>query len=80
MSGSRVIVRGSYNRRPLLDTTEATQIEFYDCNGELVALFGNIFANGFWFYSNKNDQDWPQVLARTGFLNQVAPMAETKVG
>jgi hypothetical protein len=75
VSGARIIVRGSYNQRPLLDTTAATQIEFYDGNGELLALFGKIFSDELWFYSNKKDPDWPQVLARTGFLNNVAPLA-----
>jgi hypothetical protein len=75
---ARIVVRGSYNQAPLLDTEKATQIEFYDANGELVALVGKIFGDEFWFYSNKNDKDWPQVLARTGFLNNVAPLAEVR--
>jgi len=80
MNAARIIVRGSYNQRPLLDTTAATQIEFYDGNGELIALFGKIFSDELWFYSNKNNQDWPQVLARTGFLNNVAPLTGAKAG
>ena len=77
---ARLVVRGSYNQLPLLDTTDATQIEFYDANGELVALFGRIFSDDFWFYSNRNDKDWPQVLARTGFMNNIAPLAGVKDG
>ena len=77
---SRIIVQASYNRQPLLDTDEATQIEFYDCTGELVALFGRIFSDDFWYYSNKNDEDWVQVLARTGFLNNMQPVAELVPG
>ena len=73
MSKSRIIVRSGINAKPLLDTTEAQQIEFYDGDGELVALVGHVFSAHMWFYSNKNDTDWPDVLARTGFLaNAVA--------
>jgi hypothetical protein len=65
----RVIVRSGVNEAPLLDTTRAQQIEFYDCDGNLVALVGHVFSPHMWFYSDKNDTDWPEVLARTGFLS-----------
>jgi len=72
---SRIIVRSCYTKAPLLDTTDANQIEFYDCAGNLVALFGRIFSDDFWYYSDKNDSDWGQVLVRTGFLSNVQPGA-----
>jgi|AACY02.16.fsa_nt_gi hypothetical protein len=68
MPEPRVVVRKGINCEPLLDTTEANQIEFYDDNGELVALVGHVFSPYMWFYSDKNDSDWGEVLARTGFL------------
>jgi hypothetical protein len=74
MPGSRVIVRRGVNEAPLLDTTEVQQIEFYDENGELMALVGHVFHGGMWFYSNRNDPDWVDVLARTGFLAEIHPV------
>ncbi len=68
MQKSRVIVRSGVNAEPLLDTEDANQIEFYDCNGELIALVGHVFSNGLWFYSNRNDKDWIEVLTRTGYV------------
>jgi hypothetical protein len=64
----RVIVRSGVNEKPLLDTKDANQIEFYDANGELVALVGHVFSPYMWFYSDRDDPDWVEVLSRTGFL------------
>ena len=74
MAKPRVVVRSGINAEPLLDSTEVQQIEFYDGGGELIALFGHVFSEDMWFYSNKNDSDWIEVLARTGFLANVAPV------
>lgn len=71
MQKPRVIVRNGINSEPLLDTTEAQQIEFYDCDGELIALVGHVFSPHMWYYSDRSDKDWPDVLARTGFLSNV---------
>jgi hypothetical protein len=73
MNGPRVVVRSGVNAAPLLDTTDAQQIEFYDHNGDLVALVGHVFSPYMWFYSDKKDDDWPAVLARTGFLSDAIP-------
>ncbi len=66
MPRPRVVVRGDIRQAPLLETEEAEFIEFYDCNNELVAVFGKVFTDDFWAFSTKEDSDWPQVLARVG--------------
>lgn len=68
MQKPRVIVRSGINVEPLLDTTQANQIEFYDCNGDLIALVGHVFSPNMWFYSTCEDKDWVEVMTRTGFL------------
>ena len=70
MKKPRVIVRSGINHEPLLDTTDAQQIEFYDHTGDLVALVGHVFNPYMWYYSDRKDSDWPDVLARTGFLSE----------
>jgi hypothetical protein len=68
MSTRLVVKSDNIMQPPLLDTTEASVVEFYDGNGELVALFGKIFSPDFWAFSNKNDEDWPEALARAGYI------------
>jgi hypothetical protein len=69
--GTRVVVKGSnLFQLPLLDTDEARVVEFYDCHGDLVALFGKIFSDDFWAFSTKNDDDWNEVLMRNGYMGR----------
>jgi hypothetical protein len=66
MDKPKVIVRGDVSQKVLLETEDAQAVEFYDCNGDLVAIFGKVFSNDFWSFSTKEDKDWDQVLSRMG--------------
>ena len=70
MAKPRIVVRGSVLEEPLLDTEDATVIEFYDQHGDLMAVFGKVLNENFWSISFRNDDDWEQVLARMGFVNK----------
>jgi len=68
---TRVVVRSAnLFQPPILDTDEARIMEFYDCNGDLVALMGKIFSDDFWAFSTKNDNDWNEALLRAGYLGK----------
>lgn len=70
MSKPRIVVRAdSIFQGPLLDTENASAVEFYDCNGDLVAIFGKILSDDFWGFSTVNDPDWEQVMARMGYAS-----------
>lgn len=68
MSKPRIVVRpNSIFKAPLLDTDEASAIEFYDCNGDLVAVFSKVLSDDYWAFSTAGDDDWAQVMARMGY-------------
>ena len=67
--GGRIIVRGrNILDRPLLETTDAKFVEFFDSTGELVALLvRGILGPDMWVFAHKLDDDWEQVLIRFGY-------------
>ena len=64
---ARIVVRSNnILAQPLLDTTEGGLIEYYDCNGELMALFV-AYPGDLWAFINKGDPDWDAALIRYGY-------------
>lgn len=59
----RLVIKGSPLQPPILDTTEATVVEFRDpVDGRLLAAFGALpGSDNLWVYSNAAEADWPQV-------------------
>jgi hypothetical protein len=70
----RVIVKGPIGTPILLDTDNATAIEFYDDNGELCAVFGKVINQNYWAFSTKNDKDWKETLQQLGVQFMQAPL------
>jgi len=74
---SRVVVRGSnILRAPLLDTKDASILEFYDGNNSLMALLVRVLSTNAWGLVTQNDPDWHETLVRYGYLNVAKPMGE----
>lgn len=70
----RIIVNGPIGSPILLDTENATGIEFYDDNGDLCAVFGKVINQNFWAFSTKNDKDWKETLQQLGVRHTKAPV------
>jgi hypothetical protein len=61
-------VLGGIFMPPLLETHEATVIEFYDKFGDMNALLFRQFSDDMWALVTKLDEDWPAALVRLGYL------------
>lgn len=71
---SRLVVRGAnILRPPLLDTREASILEFYDGNNQLMALLVRVLSTNAWGLVTKNDPDWNETRMRYGYLNLKQP-------
>jgi len=71
----RVVVRGRDQLKPpLLDTDEASAIEFRDpASGELKAIFARgMFGESTWMFVSCSDKDWPEAMRLLGY-SQEAP-------
>lgn len=64
----RIRVLGGVMRPPLLDTHEATILEFRDKFDDLVALFTRHFNDDMWIFVTKQDDDWESTLIRLGYM------------
>lgn len=74
---SRLVVRGSnILKPPMLDTKEASILEFYDGNNQLMALLLRVLSTNAWGLVTKNDPDWVESLVRYGYLNVNKPLDE----
>lgn len=65
----RIRVIRSIFEPPLLDTTEASVVEFIDEQGNMEAVLSRVLDNNFWCLSTKKDADWQQTLMRHGYIN-----------
>ena len=64
----QVTVRGDQLQPPLLETTEATAIEFRTSDGRLVALFAkDAMLGGYWTFVSEGEDDWDATLRRLGY-------------
>jgi len=54
--------------RTLLDTHEATTIEFRDRFNDLNAIITRHFSDDLWIFVTKNDPDWEAHLVRLGYM------------
>jgi hypothetical protein len=74
---SRITVRSNnVLQPPLLDTTEASIIEFRDRFGALNALFCRVLSDDMWGLVTKNDPDWDATLIRYGYHRLDRPLDE----
>lgn len=74
---SRVVVRGSnILKAPLLDTKDASILEFYDGNNKLMALLVRVLSTNAWGLVTQNDPDWNEALVRYGYMNVSKPIGE----
>ena len=72
---SRIVVRGSnILRPPLLDTRDATILEFYDGNNQLMALLVRVLSTNAWGLVTQNDPDWNEARIRYGYLDVKGPL------
>lgn len=67
------VIRVMAGIQPLIMTSDATVIEFYDGFGDLMALFCRHFNDDMWIFVTKADADWQDHLIRLGYLD--APMS-----
>ena len=65
---SSIVVRKDALSKPLLQTNEASVVEFYN-NGEMNALLVRQFSDGMWALVTKVDPDWEATLIRMGYIN-----------
>lgn len=65
---SSIVVRKDALSKPLLQTNEASVVEFYN-NGEMNALLVKQFSDGMWALVTKVDPDWEATLIRMGYIN-----------
>ena len=80
---SRIIVRGkNVTEAPLLETSDAKAVEFYDVDNNLCALLvSGVLAEGVWAFANKYDEDWAEVLIRFGYADvSASEVARMKQG
>jgi hypothetical protein len=64
----KVTVRGDQLQAPLLETTDATAIEFRTSDGRLVALFAkDAMLGGYWTFVSEGEEDWEATLRRLGY-------------
>jgi hypothetical protein len=54
-------------RPPLLDTHEATIVEFRDRFGDLNALFTRHFSDEMWIFVTRDMDEWEETLIRLGY-------------
>jgi hypothetical protein len=74
---SRIVVRGSnILKPPLLETSDASIIEFYDGYNELMALLVRVLSTNAWGLVTKNDPDWNETKIRYGYMNVSKPFGE----
>jgi len=60
----------------MLDTHEATVIEFRDRFDDLNALIVRHFSDDMWIFVTKNDPDWTSHLMRLGYITPPGSTAE----
>lgn len=70
ISNKRIRVLGSPFEKPILDTTKANLIEFYDDDGNLEAILSRVLGDNFWSLSTIKDSDWIPNLLRLGYYNK----------
>ena len=56
-------------RPPLLETCEASIVEFRDRFGDLIAIFHRHFNDDMWVFVTCKDPDWEPTLVRLGYMN-----------
>ncbi len=70
MAKGRIIVKSNkLGDPPLLDTTEASVIEFRDDNGNLLCFIPKVFSdnpNSLWGFCDINDDDFDAMCTRFG--------------
>jgi len=66
---SFIRIRKDALSKPLLETSNASLIEFYDNNGNMNALLTRQFADGMWGLVTELDSDWDATLIRLGYIN-----------
>jgi len=59
----------------LLDTHEATTVEFRDRFNDLNALITRHFSDDIWIFVTKSDPDWESHLVRLGYMPTPASAA-----
>jgi hypothetical protein len=70
MPKETVIVRSTnILKPPLLVTNEAMAVEFYDGNGEMVAVVHRVLDGNYWAFTSKNDKDWDEAIRQLGYLS-----------
>ena len=69
-------VFGGILQPPLLDTHEATLIEFYDQYGDMNAVLFRQFSDDMWALVTKKDPDWTTTLVRLGYLQPASTLAD----
>jgi len=62
------IIRVLEGIKPVFATNKATVLEFYDRNGNLMALFFKQFDEDMWVFTTKGDDDWESHLIRLGYI------------
>ena len=76
MSAKLIVRTNNVLSPPLLETDEASIIEFRDSFGDLQALMIRIFTEDLWGLVTKNDFDWEATLVRYCFLNVSKPVKD----
>lgn len=65
----RLIVSGGPLRPPLLVTSEATVLGFYDRFGDLHTVVYRAFTDDMWAMATRQDEDWYATLMRLGIAS-----------
>jgi hypothetical protein len=74
---AKVIVRsGNILKAPLLETSDAYIMEFYDSYGDMHALMIKMLNDECWGLITRDDPAWPNILVRYGYLKPEAPSVE----
>ena len=69
-------VLAGVTRPPLLETHEATIVEFRDQFGDLNAVFCRHFSDELWIFVTRQDPDWEATLMRLGYMNSPTTMKQ----
>ena len=75
---AKLTVRGQNIMQPaLLETNDAHLIEFRDDFGDLNALMVyGVLGTDMWALVTKEDEDWPAMLVRYGYMTPDRPVAD----
>jgi len=67
--GSIVVRTNNVLKPPMLETDQASIIEFRDNDNHLQALMVKVFTEDLWGLVTMNDPDWEATLVRYGYMN-----------